>query len=157
MLAGGRPSLLRLSARAGGSSAQGPHAAEPSAADGRIPAGRVPVRGHRAGEVGMRIPVRARESGMRFNITPLIDICFNLIVFFGLSSLYVKKEMSQPITLPDAHQVDATNDCAFRRLIVTLDANRRMLVGGEKVTASEIDHRIRDGQEKARRFEVRIR
>ena len=45
----------------------------------------------------MKVPARPRDTGVRFNITPLIDICFNLIVFFSLASLAARKETTEPI------------------------------------------------------------
>jgi biopolymer transport protein ExbD len=106
----------------------------------------------------MRIPPRPRDSGVRFNITPLIDICFNLIVFFGLASLYVKKENAQTIVLPEARQYDAHDAAASRRLVITMNADRRVFVAGEPIAREGIERLLaeRIGGDPAN-FEVRLR
>jgi biopolymer transport protein ExbD len=86
----------------------------------------------------MRPPVRSRETGVRFNITPLIDIVFNLIVFFALASLYVRKETAQPVKLPSAKEFDVNEHAAPRRLTITLGADRRIFVAGEQVAPTDV-------------------
>ncbi len=87
----------------------------------------------------MRPPSRPRDSGVKFNITPLIDIVFNLIVFFALASLYVRKETAQPVTLPGARQFDVNEQDASRRLTITLGPDRRIFVAGEHVAADQVE------------------
>lgn len=106
----------------------------------------------------MRIPARPRDSGVRFNITPLIDICFNLIVFFGLASLHVKKENAEKVVLPEARQFEAHDSAAPRRLVITMNADRQMFVGGEQIGRDAIERLLteRVGGESGN-FEVRVR
>ena len=106
----------------------------------------------------MRPPVRHRESGVKFNITPLIDIVFNLIVFFALASLYVRKETAQPVALPAARQFDANEQSAPRRLTITLGSDRRIFVAGEQVAAADVERLLveRAGSEPAT-LDVRLR
>jgi biopolymer transport protein ExbD len=106
----------------------------------------------------MKVPGRARDSGVRFNITPLIDICFNLIVFFSLASLYARKETAAQVVLPQASQFDAHATASARRLVVTMNADRRMFVAGEEVRRNDIDRLVaeRAGDDPAG-FEVRVR
>jgi biopolymer transport protein ExbD len=87
----------------------------------------------------MKPPSRSRDAGVRFNITPLIDICFNLIVFFALASLYVKKETAQGVNLPAARQFDANEQSSPRRLTITLGQDRRIFVAGEQVARDDVE------------------
>jgi len=87
----------------------------------------------------MKPPARSRDNGVRFNLTPLIDIVFNLIVFFALASLYVRKETAQPVALPAARQFDVNENAAPRRLTITLGPDRRIFVAGEQVAASDVE------------------
>jgi biopolymer transport protein ExbD len=106
----------------------------------------------------MKIPARPRESGVRFNITPLIDICFNLIVFFALASLYVRKENSEHVTLPDARQSDSNEQSAPRRLVMTVNSERRIFISGEEIKRDQIERCLLERCENsAADFEVRIR
>jgi biopolymer transport protein ExbD len=106
----------------------------------------------------MRPPVRRRESGVKFNITPLIDIVFNLIVFFALASLYVRKETAQAVTLPTARQFDVNEQDASRRLTITLGPDRRIFVAGEQVAANDVERLLieRAGNE-PQTLDVRLR
>jgi biopolymer transport protein ExbD len=106
----------------------------------------------------MKPPARLRDSGVRFNITPLIDIVFNLIVFFALASLYVRKETAQPVTLPSAGQFDVHEQAAPRRLTITLDRERRIFVAGEQVAPANVEHLLveRAGSE-PQTLDVRLR
>ena len=97
----------------------------------------------------MRPPVRPRDSGVKFNITPLIDIVFNLIVFFALASLYVRKETAQPVALPAAGQFDANEQSAPRRLTITLGPDRRIFVAGEQVAAADVERLLIERRERA--------
>ena len=106
----------------------------------------------------MKLPVRPRESVVRFNITPLIDVCFNLIVFFAVASLYVKRETAEQVALPQARKVDANDRALPRRLVVTLRANRHMYIAGEDVTGRDMDQVVTEhcGLD-PNQFEVRVR
>lgn len=92
----------------------------------------------------MKLPMRTRDSGVRFNITPLIDICFNLIVFFSLASLAARKETSAAVLLPRAGQVDTRDAAAARRLVVTMNADRRMFVAGAEVRAGDLERLLNE-------------
>jgi biopolymer transport protein ExbD len=106
----------------------------------------------------MKVPGRARESGVRFNITPLIDICFNLIVFFSLASLAARKETASQVLLPQAGQFDARDTASARRLVITMNADRRMFVTGEEVSQNDVDRLVaqRSGDDPSG-CEVRVR
>jgi biopolymer transport protein ExbD len=102
--------------------------------------------------------VRPRDSGMRFNVTPLIDICFNLIVFFGIAGLCLQKETAESVSLPAARQLDDPQSQATGRLVVTIDGDRRLLAAGRMLGRGEIERLILEGKaEHADGFEVRIR
>ncbi len=106
----------------------------------------------------MKVAVRKRESGVRFNITPLIDICFNLIVFFGLASLYVKKEIAESVALPMARKFDANDRAAPRRLVITIDSSRRIFAGGDEIGVSDVERLISlRCANQPQNFEVRVR
>lgn len=111
----------------------------------------------------MRIPTRPRQRGLQFNITPLIDIIFLLIIFFLAASHFVRSEAKEPVELPEATAGEDTPPEAPRRLIVTIKAEGTLHVAGRTVTMPEVDHMILSGSqssksdEERRPFEVRIR
>ena len=106
----------------------------------------------------MRPPARSRDAGARFNLTPLIDIVFNLIVFFALASLYVRKETAQPVALPAAGQFDVNEHAAPRRLTITVAPDRRVYVAGQQVEPGDVERLLieRAGTE-PQTLDVRLR
>ena len=50
----------------------------------------------------MRVPSRVLSHQVGFNMTPMIDVVFQLIIFFLLSSHLAKQETQLPLPLPEA-------------------------------------------------------
>jgi len=48
----------------------------------------------------MKIPGRVRGAGLKFNLTPMIDVVFNLIIFFLVASHYSRSEAVVDLELP---------------------------------------------------------
>ena len=106
----------------------------------------------------MRIPTRQREHGLRFNITPLIDVIFLLIIFFLAATHFVRSETTEPVDLPEALRPDEDTDEQPRRLVVTVTADGELHVGGRTVGVEDIERMLHSGLEQHRAdFEVRIR
>lgn len=110
----------------------------------------------------MKVPTRQRQRGLQFNITPLIDIVFLLIIFFLVASHFVHSETHKPVELPEAASGEEETAEAPRRLVVTITSDRQLHVGGKVVQLSEVEQMILAGRSSVRddgpdRFEVRIR
>ncbi|MBM79512.1 MAG: biopolymer transporter ExbD [Planctomycetaceae bacterium] len=106
----------------------------------------------------MKIPVREREHGLRFNITPLIDIVFLLIIFFLAASHLARSEALDPVELAEATQIDEETERSPRRITVTVSPEG-MSIGGEPTTFDNIEQLIIAGhhQSEGKGSEVRIR
>lgn len=107
----------------------------------------------------MRVPNRPRQYGLTFNITPLIDIIFLLIIFFLAASHLARSDASDKIDLPEATQSDESKDRPPRRLTVILDAEGNMSFAGQAIDLGEFERlllseKMSRGEEQ---FEVRIR
>ncbi len=106
----------------------------------------------------MRPTARPRQYGLKFNITPMIDIIFNLLIFFVVTSHFKHSETAQPIELPEATQIEQTRDTAPHHLVVTITADEKLTVGAKEVDEQAIEQMIIQGQaEDPARFEVLIR
>lgn len=106
----------------------------------------------------MRIPTRNYHQTLRFNLTPLIDIVFLLIIFFLVASHFVRNENVEAVELPSATQHKTDVDESPRRLVVTITADRQMHVAGKPVDLLAVEQMIVAGHEAdSNRFEVRIR
>ena len=106
----------------------------------------------------MQLPIPDRRFGLRFNITPLIDVVFLLIIFFLVSSHFVRSETAQEVELPEASQAQDDVAADARRLLITVTVDGRYHIAGRVVAAGdlrEIFNRAKaqaDGQ-----LEIRIR
>lgn len=105
----------------------------------------------------MRIPTRQQQSSLRFNVTPLIDIVFLLIIFFLVASHFVRSDNADPVDLPEATQQE-TEDPQALPFVVTIPANRELRVRGRTVEPAELDHLLQTAQrEQGDRMEVHVR
>ena len=89
----------------------------------------------------MRIPRREVSRDVGFNMTPMIDVVFQLIIFFLLSSHLAKQETQLPLPLPTAGSGQAEQDSDRPRLTVNVLADGTLLVAGHVVAAA--GHRAR--------------
>ena len=92
----------------------------------------------------MRSPVRSRSYGIRFNITPLIDIVFLLVIFFLVASHFASNEAADPVDLPFATQTIDEEE-PLHRTMITVRSDGTLLVGGREVTLDEIETMLAEG------------
>ena len=107
----------------------------------------------------MRIPSRTDKTELGFDITPLIDIVFLLIIFFLAASHLVRSELPEEVELPQATQAQDDDQRVPRRLVLTVKADKTMLVAGKPTDLQDVEQLILTGQQSRsdREFEVRIR
>lgn len=91
----------------------------------------------------MRLPVRSRQQGLKFNITPLIDVVFLLVIFFLVASHFARSEPTETVELPTATQ--STEDSSPRRLIITVNPRGNYYVNADEVSLAQIEEMIQDG------------
>jgi biopolymer transport protein ExbD len=106
----------------------------------------------------MRVPTRAVSSDVGFNMTPMIDVVFQLIIFFLLSSHLAKQEKQLPLPLPAARSGVVEAADARPRLTVNVLADGTLLVANRPIQADNLvallrERRAAHGEE----LEVRIR
>ena len=105
----------------------------------------------------MKIPVRERRGGLQFNITPMIDVVFLLIIFFLVASHFVRSEHAEAIELAEATQKEEKNQQALP-LVVTIRKDQSLSVRSEAMDYGRIDQLILAGKlEQGERFEVHVR
>lgn len=98
-----------------------------------------------------------RRSTAHFNVTPLIDVVMLLIIFFLVSSHFVRSESLEEIELPEATHSEEQPKVP-RRLVVTITAEGSMHVGGRTVNITEIERMLVAGSdETGDDLEVHIR
>jgi len=112
----------------------------------------------------MRVPSSYRRKPLAFNMTPMIDVVFLLIVFFLVSSHLVRQEAQLPLELPRAESGPTAVDEEGERIIVNVLPQGRILLAGAPVNPQQLQQRLAARLERFREehrsrddLEVRIR
>ena len=85
------------------------------------------------------------NSEVTFDVTPMIDIVFLLIIFFLVSSHLARQEARLQLELPEAGSGDLITADGKRQIYVNLRGDQRrgtILVHGRVVTATELERRL---------------
>jgi biopolymer transport protein ExbD len=77
-----------------------------------------------------------------FNMTPMIDVSFLLIIFFLVSSHLAKREVRLELDLPPASSGQAEIEDDRPRVTVNVLPTGQVLLGGLKVDADELARRL---------------
>ena len=109
----------------------------------------------------MRLPVRhSARQALQFNVTPLIDIVFLLIIFFLVASHFVRTENATAVELPSA-STSASEDDLAHRLTITILSDGTWSLAGESTDKETVLQRIAElksaASAESRMPEVRIR
>ena len=92
----------------------------------------------------MRLPRRIRASSLGFNMTPMIDVVFQLIIFFLVSSHLAKQESQLQLPLPTANSGSKQIEDNLPRLTINVLADGTLLMLGHRVPGEELAVRLRD-------------
>jgi len=106
----------------------------------------------------MRLPSTQIQRGLTFNITPLIDVVFLLIIFFLVASHFIRNETLEPVELPVASKGRQEEE-STSRVVITITPDQRLLLAGMEVTVEEIENKLQmmSAEHGAESTELRIR
>lgn len=107
----------------------------------------------------MKLPEGYGRSPFRFNITPMIDVVFLLIIFFLVASYFVRSEQVRPVSLPVSSLGALEDPTALQRLTITLESGGQLSIAGQEMSEEAVFRKI-DGLESRPGMlepEVRIR
>lgn len=68
----------------------------------------------------MRLRVKPKMRGLSFNITPLIDVTFLLIVFFVMSSRMIQNEVAMELNLPQEKSGETIEENDKNKIILNV-------------------------------------
>lgn len=102
----------------------------------------------------MKLPRRSRTP-LVFNITPLIDIVFNIMIFFLVTAHFVRSQETDPVDLPEATQV-VEDEPGPQRLVLTVLPDHTFRVSGRDATLDDIEFML-DQSADEEDFEVQLR
>ena len=108
----------------------------------------------------MRSPAATRHA-LEFNMTPMIDVTFLLIVFFITSSHLAQQEATVELNLPRASSGRDEPERPARRVTLNVLAEGRVLLGSDPVDVDTLQQKLQYEQRADRAtsepLEVRIR
>ena len=106
----------------------------------------------------MRSPEGIRPRSSRFNITPLIDVVFLLIVFFVMSNRMIHDEVAMELTLPRETSGETLDESDKGKIIVNVESADVFYFGTKRVDLDELRERLlREKARATRETSVRIR
>lgn len=106
----------------------------------------------------MKLPRLGRTRSVDFNVTPLIDVVFLLIIFFLVSSHLAQQETQLELALPAAASGKETDDASVARVTLNVLEDGVLMLGSKEVVAEEISRRLTiERRETSNDLEVRIR
>ena len=79
---------------------------------------------------------------MRFNMTPMIDVVFLLIIFFLVSSHLARRENQVVLSLPAATSGDEAWDESSPRVTLNVLADGSLVLGGRAVSHQDLAPRL---------------
>lgn len=96
--------------------------------------------------------VRPRKPGLGLDMTPMIDIVFQLLIFFMLSSSFLTPSMK--LTLPKAVQADKQE---AQQIIVSMDKAGSIYLNTRKIDKESLKTQLADSLSKDSKKSVHLR
>lgn len=105
----------------------------------------------------MRAPSVAVRPSVRMNMTPMIDVTFQLILFFILAGHLAQQESPVDVRLPAATTGEKAKESETRRILINITPDSRILVGGHAVDETNLQRLLEADALRHGELEVRIR
>ena len=86
----------------------------------------------------MRVPASQTLSGASFNMTPMIDVVFLLIIFFLVSSHLARREHQLELPLPAATTGEESVDNQTPRITLNVLSDGTLLLSGRPLPSSRL-------------------
>jgi len=87
----------------------------------------------------MKLSLKKKRNFAEPNLTPLIDVIFMLLLFFILTSAFVKPSM--PVKLPQAADKDKLKRTD---IVVSVDKNKSVYINKDSVPIEQLSQRLSD-------------
>jgi biopolymer transport protein ExbD len=102
--------------------------------------------------------IKAQESttSPSIELTPLIDMVFLLLIFFLVATTFHQTEREMQIALPVANSAGPIS-ASLRELIVNVDVEGRIIVGGRTMTPEEFSTLVSEAVELNPQQKVTVR
>lgn len=106
----------------------------------------------------MRVPRAQSRSGFGFNMTPMIDVVFQLIIFFLVASHLTRTETKLDLRLPVASTGAEDTDFETPRVTINVKEDGSLWMAGREIAATKLAEQLAEVRSKeGENLEVRIR
>lgn len=106
----------------------------------------------------MQIPQHKSNRKYGFNMTPMIDVVFLLIIFFLVSSHLARQESQMELELPTAASGEDDVDLETPRLTINVKSDGSLWLAGRPIAKEQLKQKFIDAREReGENVEVRIR
>lgn len=108
----------------------------------------------------MKIPTRRRQLGLSYDITPLIDIVFQLIIFFLAATYIIRSDASERVQLPKVSRAKDHPPASPNRWTITITADRVWMLGNQRTDRATLEQKLTVAAQPAdheQAVEIRIR
>lgn len=105
----------------------------------------------------MKVQSVIARRPLRMEITPLIDMVFNLVIFFLVASHFSSSETLAPVELPKA-TTSKEDEEDPRRLIVTITIDEKLYIGDQELELPELTDLVKtEFERQGPEFSVQVR
>jgi biopolymer transport protein ExbD len=92
----------------------------------------------------------------QLNLTPMIDVVLNLVIFFMLGTQFTDNERKYDVNLPVVSSAQPLTDRPDE-IVINVSKAGEITVAGQQLTVAELEGRLRDAQSKYAEQAVVIR
>ena len=90
----------------------------------------------------MRVTKRFHAEELEIDMTPMIDVVFQLIIFFLVVSQIISSDRIENLTLPAADEAKPERELP-ERLVISVDSFGRILISGRVRTIDDVERLLR--------------
>jgi biopolymer transport protein ExbD len=106
----------------------------------------------------VKLPVVARRGEDGINMTPMIDVVFQLLIFFLVASHLSRQETQIELALPSAAHSEKEAEDPGPRVTINVPSEGELLLGAQKIDLAELASRLAAEKQKlGQHLEIRIR
>jgi len=93
----------------------------------------------------MTVAIKKSSALNKLNMTPMIDVVFQLLIFFLVAAKFEKEERDYPVQLPQSDQAMART-AKVKELFVNVDQSGKVVLNGKQLTSNELFLQLRQAQ-----------
>ena len=103
------------------------------------------------------MPLKTHQDDLpAINLTPMIDIVFNLIIFFMVSTRFTEMERKVDLSVPKVGDVSSLNELP-KHLAINVYRDGRVTLDAQSVTLPELTSRLAAARRQTEQLDVVVR